>query len=247
MIKILSIGNSFSQDAQAYVHQIAASAGIETKVVNLYIGGCSLERHYNNIVENAAAYSYELNGNIRMGRNVSIMEGLCEEDWDYVTMQQASPVSGLPATYYPYLDELSAYVTRYAPNAKQLIHETWAYEVTTKSKAYQTTYGGDQKMMYAAVTAAYHGAAEHLGIGIIRAGELIQALRSDPMFDVNEGKYLTTRDGNHLSIPYARYADGALWVEQLCGGDIYKASFIPEGADAYVINRIKRYVKQFVN
>ena len=102
MIKILSIGNSFSQDAQAYVHQIAASAGIETKVVNLYIGGCSLERHYNNIVENAAAYSYELNGK-KIGRSVTIMEGLCEEDWDYVTMQQASHLSGLPAPTIPTL------------------------------------------------------------------------------------------------------------------------------------------------
>ena len=110
MIKILSIGNSFSQDAQAYVHQIAASAGIETKVVNLYIGGCSLERHYNNITENAVAYNYELNGNTHMGRTVSIMEGLIEEDWDFVTLQQASAVSGLPATYHPYLEELSAYV-----------------------------------------------------------------------------------------------------------------------------------------
>ena len=42
MKKILAIGNSFSVDATEYLHQMAAAAGIETKVVNLYIGGLSV-------------------------------------------------------------------------------------------------------------------------------------------------------------------------------------------------------------
>ena len=56
MICILAIGNSFSQDATHYLHQIAEADGVETKVVNLYIGGCSLERHWQNIVTGAADY-----------------------------------------------------------------------------------------------------------------------------------------------------------------------------------------------
>lgn len=40
MIKILAIGNSFSQDATHYLHQIGEADNIELKVVNLYIGGC---------------------------------------------------------------------------------------------------------------------------------------------------------------------------------------------------------------
>ena len=46
MICVLAIGNSFSQDATHYLHQIAASDNVEMKVVNLYIGGCSLEQHW---------------------------------------------------------------------------------------------------------------------------------------------------------------------------------------------------------
>ena len=46
MVRILAIGNSFSQDATHYLHQIAASDNVEMKVVNLYIGGCSLEQHW---------------------------------------------------------------------------------------------------------------------------------------------------------------------------------------------------------
>ena len=53
MMKVLAIGNSFSQDATHYLHKIAASDGVEMKVVNLYIGGCSLEQHWKNIQADA--------------------------------------------------------------------------------------------------------------------------------------------------------------------------------------------------
>lgn len=62
MIKILVIGNSFSENATFYLHQAALSAGIKTKVVNLNLGGCSFERHWQNISNEQAVYRYELNG-----------------------------------------------------------------------------------------------------------------------------------------------------------------------------------------
>ncbi len=37
--RTLTIGNSFSQDALAYVHQIARAAGIDWEANNLYIPG----------------------------------------------------------------------------------------------------------------------------------------------------------------------------------------------------------------
>lgn len=49
MFQILSIGNSFSQDAQRYLHELAKSEGMDLQTVNLYIGGCSLERHFRNL------------------------------------------------------------------------------------------------------------------------------------------------------------------------------------------------------
>ena len=44
-MNILSIGNSFSQDAQRYLHQIATAGGEELNVFNLYIGGSTLSMH----------------------------------------------------------------------------------------------------------------------------------------------------------------------------------------------------------
>ncbi len=56
MISILAIGNSFSNDATYYLNDILEASGVENRVVNLYIGGCSLERHWQNIEGNKREY-----------------------------------------------------------------------------------------------------------------------------------------------------------------------------------------------
>ena len=61
-MKILSIGNSFSQDAQRYLHNLAKFNGDNIKCVNLYIGGCPLRTHYINVLEDNKAYDFEFNG-----------------------------------------------------------------------------------------------------------------------------------------------------------------------------------------
>lgn len=59
MTKILSIGNSFSQDATRYLQQIAAADGHPLFARNLMIGGCSLERHAGNVRSGSADYEYQ--------------------------------------------------------------------------------------------------------------------------------------------------------------------------------------------
>ena len=76
--KILVIGNSFGEDATHFLHDLALTRGINTKVVNLYIGGCSLERHWRNIENEAKDYEYQLNGRAT-GNKVSIQDALAEE------------------------------------------------------------------------------------------------------------------------------------------------------------------------
>ena len=91
--KILVIGNSFGEDATHFLHDLALTRGINTKVVNLYIGGCSLERHWRNIENEAKDYEYQLNGRAT-GNKVSIQDALAEEKWDYIVTQQSSHDSG---------------------------------------------------------------------------------------------------------------------------------------------------------
>ena len=73
-MKILSIGNSFSQDAQKWLHQIAESAGEDWHVVNLYIGGCPLAHHWNNFITQEPVEEMQVNGVFE--RKISINEAL---------------------------------------------------------------------------------------------------------------------------------------------------------------------------
>ena len=113
-MKILSIGNSFSQDAQRYLHALAKKDGTYIKCVNLYIGGCSLRTHYLNMLENNRAYSFEFNGE-STGLKVSIAEALASDDWDYITLQQVSLLSFKIESFSPYIEELAKLCRKYCP------------------------------------------------------------------------------------------------------------------------------------
>ena len=116
-MKILFIANSFGEDTTRYLHGIARADGKNWKVVNLYIGGCSLYRHYRNMLSADKAYSLELNG-VSSGFYVSLSEALLSDEWDVVTLQQCSHESTLADSYEPYLSRLAAFVREYAPKAK---------------------------------------------------------------------------------------------------------------------------------
>ena len=85
-MKILCIGNSFSQDATRYLSRIGKAAGTGIKTVNLYIGGCPLKTHYFNVLEDQPAYAFEFNGE-NTGIKVSIKTALMSDEWDVVTLQ----------------------------------------------------------------------------------------------------------------------------------------------------------------
>ena len=102
-MKVLSIGNSFSEDAQRYLHAIAENEGLDLFSANLYIGGCSLELHYNNLISAVELYMYYENA--EFVRSSTIKEGIAAHDWDVITLQQASHFSYKPDTYYPYIME----------------------------------------------------------------------------------------------------------------------------------------------
>ena len=62
-MKILSIGNSFSVDAHAYLSALGKEAGVEITAVNLAIGGCSLKTHWENVESNSKSYLHLINDN----------------------------------------------------------------------------------------------------------------------------------------------------------------------------------------
>ena len=106
-MKILSIGNSFSQDATRYLDEVSDG---EIFSRNLYMPGCSLETHAENISKSADVYEYQKGDEI-IGK-VSAYDALLCEKWDYVTVQQGSAYSGVYETFEPYLTEIINFIKK---------------------------------------------------------------------------------------------------------------------------------------
>lgn len=251
MIKLLSIGNSFSQDAHRWLHDICVEGGVDAYLVNLYIGGCSLETHWTNIdSEEPIPYRYEINAH--QDRKIGLKEALASEDWDIVTFQQASPVSGLPESYLPYLDQLAKLVREYCPKAKFYMHETWGYEWDNGGEKFELYYHSDQQEMHRKVKAAYTEMAERIGATLIPTGDAIQYLRENvPLFDYRNGGLSLNRDGHHLCWMYGRYAAGLVWFKTLFGGDPLKITNLrpytmSETADPEILKVIRETIAKIL-
>ncbi len=214
---ILSIGNSFSQDAQRYLHRIAAADGVELRTFNLYIGGCPLSKHFRNMLSEQRAYTLEMNGTSTKFK-VSLKEALLNREWDIITVQQASHLSTDYDTYQPYLDELVKYIRRYVPKAKIAVHQTWAYEQGCKRLHEKMNYG-DYKEMLRDIQCAYQEAAEEIRADyLIPSGEVFGAM-------LEKGIESVHRDGFHAALGLGRYALGLTWYRFLTGRDASENTF----------------------
>ncbi len=214
---ILSIGNSFSQDAQRYLHQIANADAYSLDSFNLHIGGCSLSRHYRNMLSEEKAYFLEMNGK-NTGFKVSLKEALLNREWDVITIQQVSRQAPYYDTYQPYLNKIIEFARLCVPNAKIAVHQTWAYEQDSLRLNVELGYKNHTDM-FADIKKSYEKAAEEIGADfIIPSGEVFQNLISCGIEKVH-------RDTFHASYGLGRYTLGLLWYAMLTGNDIKNNSF----------------------
>lgn len=248
---ILAIGNSFSQDAVYYLHEVAKAGGVNVKIVNLYIGGCPLEKHWQNIESGESAYEYELNGRAA-GRIVSVRDAVNEEKWDYIITQQASHDSGWQDTYSPFLGLIKNYINTSAPEAELLLHQTWAYETDSTHNSF-IRYNRSQKEMYERLGRAYKKAAEEHGLRLIPSGDMIQKMRKIEPFVYENGGMSLCRDGFHMSYIYGRYIIAAVWAKFLLNINMTENDYVPETdlapletADINVVDIIKKNVDEFI-
>lgn len=188
-IRLLTIGNSFSICLGKDLPQLAASVpDCVLELTSAYIGGCSLERHWNNVVtsrENPEARQYGVDAwvptpahGIANVHRVESINALVEKDcWDIVTVQQASHFSWNPATYQPFGDNLVGYVREKAPHAEIRVQQTWAYRADDPRLQPGGEWGFDQAGMHERLTAAYRDFAAHIGAEIIPTGEAVRLSR----------------------------------------------------------------------
>ena len=109
VIRVLAIGNSFSQDVvEQHLHELGRAEGKTIIVGNLYIGGCHLQKHLSNLKNEKNAYSYrkiDENGKKTSRPKTSIQYGLADEQWDYIMVQQVSGFGGIYASFQKVMPE----------------------------------------------------------------------------------------------------------------------------------------------
>ena len=228
-LKLLCIGNSFSQDAVEHLYLVAKDLGIEKVLIgNIYKGGCSINTHYSNILDSSAAYNFfYADDTTKKITEDPVMRDLkyCIEyaDWDIITMQQASNQSGIES-YYENLGAFIEKVKELKPERSRFFwHMTWAYQSDSPHPGF-ANYGTNQLTMYRAIVSTVEKLIETNDnfVGIIPSGTAIQNLRTSPLGDA------LTRDGFHLSLGIGRYTAALTYLAAITGADISGITAYPE-------------------
>ncbi len=180
-VRLLTVGNSFANNALTFLEDIARSAGAAEFVVRrANLGGCSLEKHWN-LSEYTARVpdykTYQDTGPDGEKREGSLQEALKADSWDIVTLQQVSLESWLPETFEPYLGRLTARVRELAPGAAVALHQTWAYRADS---TYFPEHNITQRRMFEGIRDTYAHYAGKYDCHVLPSGEAVQAVREEP-------------------------------------------------------------------
>lgn len=215
VIKILAIGNSFSEDAiETNLYELAKESGKTVIIGNMYIGGASLANHKENAERNIPIYEYRkisADGTKKTYTKTSINLAIQDEQWDYISFQQASPNSGQLETVQASLPAVYEYVKGKAtnPDVKYIYHQTWAYATTSSYSAFEN-YDKNQLTMYNAIVNVSQNIEpimpSHL---LVPAGTAIQNARTSAL-----GESFNMADGYHLNT-LGKYIAACTWFEKI--------------------------------
>ena len=219
-VKVLTVGNSFAENASVYATEIAASQGYELTFGYLKYPSCTIEQHYNNAVNNQAVYKFEVtsleNGSVvkntvKDGSTTfaTVKEALDYTDWDVIAIQQGSTASYDYSTYEK-ADDLVAYIKDSCPDAEIVLHETWSWATWAEDSSEENNFKH--------IEDCYHKLAEELGgVRIIPTGRAFEFARK-------EGISVNDTDNQHAN-SYGMYLAGACYTAVLFGADILKNPF----------------------
>ena len=219
VLRILAIGNSFSDDGMEHLPALLENMGIKkVELARLYVGGCSVERHMQFFDKQQSAYTFYTskageNKWVKHAEKRSIQSALAMGEWDIITMQQASGYSGQYETIKPHLERLVAVVKKAQPQAHLAWHITWSYSTASKHQHYHH-YDNSQAKMDTAIMQAVLQIRNDFDCFdyFIPSGTAIRMLRLSP---VNNAPNDFTRDGYHLDYGAGRYAAACVWYETL--------------------------------
>ncbi len=241
-IKILSFGNSYSNDARTYLYKIFKSAGYQEIILGTVMdGGCDINHHWWNIddtledyhpasqyegmtgVEGTAGCSISFNGksvsvsgDTLKQRYINLIEAY---DWDYVTIQHG-PNTVEKLDTYSYLPNLLEFIEEHLTSEETefIYHMVWKYNDSQSSAFQRTSYQYDNIIDITRNTVLVN----EQFTGVIPAVTFRQNMTSSFLNDVD-----ISRDYGHMGLTLGRYALGLLWYCYLTGGSVDDVSYIP--------------------
>ena len=271
-LRLFTIGNSFSGNTTKYLPSIVKDRGRHIIIGRASLGGCSLERHWNQVElyeknpsdPNANIYNPGRGKmNADPGKGQALKPLLEKDNWEIITIQQASRLSTDVSTYRPYAKKLYDYVKAIKPDAEIVMHETWAYRPDAKSFAKPAQ---SNEEMWQMLNKAYTEISQELGIRMIPVGDGFHMMQTDPkwtfrkdtVFDPETAKYpelpkdensLNTGgrwnkgkfgyDYNHANNAGC-YLGGLIWYGFLFGDSPENVTFVPEGVSQEMAVQLKR-------
>ena len=234
-LKILCIGNSFSADTIEHVGSIAKALGVKTvRLANLYIGGCSIQKHYANATNDSASYEYHYYDGMRWRTlpKKSIAQGLAAEEWDWVSIQHGTADGSryTEAASYEKLPDLVAYIrANIGDETKIAFNMTWVGEPYSHEE--YKLFAQNQSRYYEAIAAFTETSIVSIeGLDVVSpTGTAVQNARTADLG-------LLTRDKYHLSYDVGRYIAGLTFLRALTRMDITGLTWAPDGVSDYARN-----------
>lgn len=260
-VKLLHVGNSFSNNAVSHLPQFAKAGGKELLVAGTTLGGCTLERHARHLAEakdgKPEGSPYGASKSLGLPadqKKVSLPEALAAQEWDFVTIQQASPYSFRPESYEPYAEQLITEIREKAPSATILIHQTWPYRADHHLLRNQNM---TPEQMYERIVDAYTQLGNRYDLDFLPSGNAVWAASQtdewayapDPDYDYKNpplnvspkekglypGRYWTGskdkrtlgNDAFHLNSAGC-YLAGAVWYEILFNDSVLDVDYTPK-------------------
>lgn len=233
-LKILCLGNSFAVDTMEHVANIAKSLGVkEIKLGTLYIGGCSINKHYNNAINDNASYEYFVNtgDGWTSTYNHAIRATIQSEDWDWISIQHGTADGSRYAEEASYvnLPNLISFIKQYAPaSARIAFNMTWVGEKGSHEELINS-FANDQTAYYNAIAALTRDLIVPMD-GIDRVSPTGTAVQNARTADLG----ILTRDNYHLSLNLGRYIAGLTFFKALTGADISNVTWTPPNTTAYM-------------
>lgn len=214
-LKILGVGNSWTNNATVFLGPILSGLGVKVEINVSYAPGATLQSYWDNINSNTAAYQFrkwrEGQRWIEPDTNSTYKDILLSDDWDILTHQQQSGNGGNYPSFQPYLHDIINWeksLVKVMPLF--FMHATWAYPNGYDNEQFETLYGGNTDTMYNAILGAYNQAMTDEGIvNVMPSALMIQKVRTLGIPDID-----TPDGGSHLSTN-GLFAVACVWAEMI--------------------------------